>query len=280
MRHVYGVRGDDDALDEYLDRIDALEDDNDPDASDLGGEQRGGADGTEPHTYQDAGAITMKTTSQDTAVSTSTLVVEYKGEDRHNPAVLDGRESRVTFSIRRTAENVIEYTTDGHVQVTADIAIQPVSRDDQHVHDFAAQAIRDGELEVGSIVDLAIAWEWYGVREHILPAPFDDSPEDAWCGSPGTTIDHMSAVNETPAGAATVSTHIDLQTAYADWRHDPDAAPTSRVRITSPTGGALGFTPTVDELRALAAHFTAEADRLEVAQQQIADTRTSAGVTA
>jgi hypothetical protein len=276
---VYGVWGDDDALDEYLDRIDALEDENDPSASDLGG-TRTGADETEPDTQEDAGAITMNSTAQDTAVSTSTLVVEYKGEDRHNPAVLDGRESRVTFSIRRTAENVIEYTTDGHVQVTADIAIQPVGRDDQHVHAFAVQAIRDGELEVGSIVDLAIAWEWYGVREHILPVPFDDSPEDAWCGLPGTTIDHMSAVNETTAGGATVATHIDLQTAYADWRHDPDAAPTSRVRIASPTGGALGFTPTVDELRALAAHFTAEADRLEAAQQQIADAKASTGVTA
>jgi hypothetical protein len=52
------------------------------------------------------------------------------------------------------------------------------------------------------------------------------------------------------------------------------------VRIASPTGGALGFTPTVDELRALAAHFTAEADRLEAAQQQIADAKASTGVTA
>lgn len=277
MRYVHGVRGDDDALDEYLDRVDALEDENDPDASDPGREQRNRGRETEPNTHDDAGAITLKTTSNSAAEATTALdlSITYAGVVEHDPYFKrdDDAPRRAEYIIRRDDESTVTYTVDAKVMVFADLFAPEIERDDDYVRELSEEAIRKDRLKIGSSLTVYGTWDQYKVADYVVPAPFDDNPHEAWSGVPGCGADHLSPSSSIAVGRVSIDSLVSMETSHADWRHDPDAEPTGHMTVARrmPDGDVdrVGFVASVDEMRQLAAFFNAAADDLDKAQAAV-----------
>lgn len=272
MRYVQGVRGDDDALDEYLDRVDALEDENDPDASDLGGEQRGGADETEPDTHEDAGAIEMNATTQATAVAlpAGASVVVMKPEALED---MDREAGHLTTraTVTRPSETVFLVFPQVGTTTSTDEA-----------RELVADILALGFLTTpGGHVN--VSEPGYDI-EPVRPAPFDQDDAEPEYRPRRTSAMHESEQVVLELAESRVSRSVFMEAQRPDWALDPNADTWAAVLVTGV--GASGRADvevnadTPEDLRNIAAFFNAAADDLEKTQVAVKAAQAEAGVSA
>jgi hypothetical protein len=265
--HIYGA--DPVEHDEDIDtHVRGHDNEDDPGASDLGG-TRTGAEQDQNHQQEEQPV--NKTTTHDTGETTGVvgLVVAYVGKAEHPLPLQDERELRITYLMERPTGDTITYTTDAAVQVLEDIKAPAVARDDERVRQRAAELIAAGQFPVGERFGLWSTWDNYGIRDEIVPAPFEGGPGEPWSGLAGDTIEHLSSENRSASGSVEFTASILMATGYADWTRDAEAEPVTNVVVKTAHGDAVMFSPSGEEMRRLAAFFSAEADRLDDAQQSV-----------
>ena len=254
------MRGDDDALDEDLDRIDADETENDPDASDLGGE-RGGAVRPNQTPMKMQERSRMQTTPQATAeaLPADTHVVVMKPEALED---MDREAGHLTTraTVTRPSETVFfvfpqvgtTTSTDEAREIVADILA------------LGFLTTPGGQVKVSEPgVDV----------EPVRPAPFDQDDAEPEYRPRRTSAMHESDQVVLELAESRVSRSVFLEAQRPDWALDPNVDTWAAVLVTGV--GASGRADvevnadTPEDLRKIAAFFNDAADDLDKAQAAV-----------
>ena len=267
MRYVHGLRGDDDADDEYLDRTDADKTENDPDASDPAREQRGGAvrPNQTPMTMQERSRMQITSDSSVAAlpagdhVPSGTHVVVMKPEALED---MDRESGHLTTRATVTRPSETVFFVFPQVGTTA-------STDE--AREIVADILALGLLTTpGGQVQVS---ESDGDIEPVRPAPFDQDDAEPEYRPRRTSVMHESDQVVLELAESRVSRSVFLEAQRPDWALDPDVDTWAAVLVTGV--GASGRADvevnadTPEDLRNIAAFFNAAAGDLEKTQAAV-----------